>query len=73
MKEFTNKDIRVGDIITLRNGKRAEWNGYEIEIEVDCHLEKEQINRNLTNSGNLGRELDIVKIERPLVVYERVD
>lgn len=75
MKErFTKKDLRVGDIITLRNGKKGKWNGEEFQVRNSCWLNEYNIENDLTNNGCCGSELDIVKVERQFktgVVYER--
>jgi hypothetical protein len=75
MKErFTKKDLKVGDIITLRNGKKGKWNGEEFQVRNFCWLKEYNIENDLTNNGNCGSELDIVKVERKTkteVVYKR--
>lgn len=66
---FTKKDLRVGDRITFRNGSSGIWDGYMIGA-----LNYDEINEDLTNSGNLGSYLDIVKVERQKkykTIYER--
>lgn len=66
---FTKKDLKVGDRITLRNGSSGIWSGYMIGA-----LTYDEINEDLTNSGNLGSSLDIVKVEKPKkyeTIYER--
>lgn len=66
---FTTQDLKVGDRITLRNGSSGIWDGYMIGA-----LTYDEINEDLTNSGNLGSSLDIVKVEKPKkyeTIYER--
>lgn len=68
---FTKKDLRVGDRITLRNGKVGLYTGDETYIDGLCNC---HINNDLTNNGSCGSELDIVKVERPRkykTIYER--
>lgn len=70
-KAFTKKDLKEGDIITLRNGRKGEYEGKETYI--DC-LEYDNIKNDLTNNGLRGKSLDIVKVERikeTEVVFER--
>lgn len=75
MKErFTKKDLKVGDIITLRNGKKGKWNGEKFQVRDTCWLNEYNIENDLTNNGCCGSELDIVKVERQFkteVVYKR--
>lgn len=69
---FTKADLRNGDIVTLRNGEKGEY--LEFNGVYDTGLKKNNINSDLTNNGNLGERLDIIKVERPLgyeTVYER--
>ena len=63
---FTKQDLRVGDRITLRNGMVEIWDGSRIGP-----LDYEDINDDLTNNGNLGSKLDIVKVEK-LKKYETI-
>lgn len=66
---FTKQDLKAGDRITLRNGMVEIWDGSRIGP-----LDYEDINDNLTNNGNLGSKLDIVKVEKPKkyeTIYER--
>lgn len=70
-KAFTKKDLKEGDIITLRNGKKGRYEGKR--TSVDCLL-YHNIEDNLTNNGLAGKALDIVKVERikeTEVVFER--
>ncbi|MBO5843447.1 MAG: hypothetical protein J6Q96_01105 [Bacteroidales bacterium] len=70
-KAFTKKDLKDGDIITLRNGKKGRYEGKR--TSVDCLL-YHNIEDDLTNNGLAGKRLDIVKVERikeTEVVYER--
>lgn len=67
--EFTKKDLKPGDILTYRNGTRAhvEENGCIFNFGENC----EYLSDNLTNTGVMGSALDIVKVERPQVIWER--
>lgn len=67
--EFTKKDLKPGDILTYRNGTRAhvEENGCIFSFGENC----EYLSDNLTNTGVMGSALDIVKVERPQVIWER--
>lgn len=67
---FTKADLKEGDILTLRNGKKGT---YSDDMDIS-YLKKHHINEDLTNRGRLGEELDIIKVERLTkteVVYER--
>lgn len=67
--EFTKKDLKPGDILTYRNGTRAhvEENGCIFNFGENC----EYLSDNLTNTGVMGSALDIVKVERPQIIWER--
>ena len=68
---FTKQDLKVGDRITLRNGVSGIWDGHMIGAGA---LTYDEINEDLTNNGDLGSCLDIVKVEKPKkyeTIYER--
>ena len=70
---FTKKDLKVGDIITLRDGQSGVWDGKDFGTKYAC-LFKDNIENDLTNNGAQGSSLDIVKVERikeTEVVFER--
>lgn len=70
-QSFTKADLKDGDILTLRNGRKGQYRGKKTEIEGDTmsFLKYHHINDDLTNNGGRREEFDIVKVER--VVYER--
>lgn len=70
---FTKADLKDGDIVTLRNGEKGTCKKQFDKITIGS-LSNAHINDDLTNNGALGKELDIIKVERPLgyeTVYER--
>ncbi len=67
---FTKTDLQEGDKLTLRNGSVGY---YSSDMNID-DLKEKHIEKDLTNNGYAGSELDIVKVERPssyVTVYER--
>ena len=67
--EFTKKDLKPGDILTCRNGTRASFDSDRYILifgENGKHLLDD-----LTNANKLGSDLDIVKVERSQVIWER--
>lgn len=69
--KFTKSDLRYGDKLTLRNGVSGFYRNEETYIDG---LYEDNINDDLTNNGDCGSRLDIVKVERPRkykTVYER--
>ena len=65
---FSKKDLKVGDVLTLRNGSVGIFDNKKTNI--DCLL-ADNIEDDLTNNGFCGKKLDIVKVERP-IKYETV-
>lgn len=67
--EFTKANLQIGDKLTLRNG---EVGYYEDKMSIGGLCEN-QIKEDLTNDGSMGKELDIIKVERPTytTMYER--
>lgn len=68
--EFTKDDLRPGDIITTRHGKRFNV-GEDGYINGSYSSNDKLLNDDLTNGGGMGRHLDIVKVERPQVIWRR--
>lgn len=74
MRKFTKNDLKKGDILTFRNGNKGIWDGEKAITGVCSALQKYQISKDLTNTGNCGEDLDIIKVERvnvSKVLYER--
>ena len=72
LAKFTKDDLREGDKLTLRNGEI----GYYCDGMCIDGLFPDDIRSNLTNSGDGGSALDIIKVERPssyVAMYERAD
>ena len=68
--KFTKSDLKEGDKVTLRSGSI----GFYKKDERIASLSQDKIRDDLTNKGNLGEILDIVKVERPIeykTVFER--
>lgn len=67
--EFTKADLKPGDILTCRDGTRASFDSDRYILifgENGKHLLDD-----LTNTNKLGSDLDIVKVERPQIIWER--
>lgn len=72
-KTFTKKDLKEGDIITLRNGIKGTYEGEWTRVDDLRYI---NIENDLTNNGLRGKALDIVKVERikeTEVVFERTE
>lgn len=67
--EFTKADLKLEDILTTRSGARiyVKDNGYTAGFGSDgIYLADD-----LTNTGVMGKHFDVVKVERPQVIWER--
>ena len=67
-QQFRKKDLRKGDLITLRRGKIYDYSDCEFQYLL------KSLNDDLTNAGAMGKPLDVVKVERPIeykTVFER--
>ena len=67
--EFTKSDLKPEDILTTRSGARiyVKDNGYTSGFGSDgIYLADD-----LTNTGVMGKHFDVVKVERPQVIWER--
>lgn len=67
--EFTKADLKPEDILTTRSGARiyVKDNGYTAGFGSDgIYLADD-----LTNTGVMGKHFDVVKVERPQVIWER--
>lgn len=67
--KFTKADLKPGDILTCRDGTRASFDSDRYILifgENGKHLLDD-----LTNTNKLGSDLDIVKVERSQVIWER--
>ena len=69
-KKFTKSDLKDGDIVILRNGAKYTKCGRRIKTEyvfigLSCFTE------NL--KASVTPRMDIIKVERPTIVYERIE
>lgn len=74
--EFTKADLQPWDILTARNGNtfQVQENGQikNMKISVTNFGSQDNLlNEDLTNNGKLGKDLDIIKVERPQIIWER--
>ena len=74
--EFTKLDLKPGDRLTARNGNifQVQEDGQIRSMRISLSnfgAQNYLLNDDLTNSGKLGKDLDIVKVERPQTIWER--
>ncbi len=69
-KQFTMSDLEDGDIVTHRNGKKSIVKKKKYFLPFECNaISLDVFNEDLTSK--LSNSDDIMKIERPTLLYSR--
>lgn len=70
---FTKADLKDGMVCTTRNGNVYAVKGDRMYRDGGMYIQLDDIDDDLTISGENISDLDIVKVVSPVVVFERVD
>ena len=76
LAKFTKDDLKPKDVLTARDGSVfvVGKNGDILYANNGIRpfgVGDTSLNRDLTNNGDIGKNFDIVKVERPQVIWER--